>query len=439
MTEWRNWSGSVVAQPQQIARPRTEGELRSLVAAASAVRVVGAGHSFMPLCETSGLLLNLEKMEGELEMSPDRASVWAPAGWPIARLTRELWKLGFSLNNQGDIDKQAIAGAIATGTHGTGRKLGSISTFAQAFRLIDADGRVVECNAATNPEIFQAARVGLGMLGVMTRVKLSVAPAFRLRETLRRVRLAEILEQWDALTRDHRHVEFFVFPYADHALLKVLDVVEDGDDPEPGPDASRAVFQAACDMATMAPGWAPTLQRLLARGLGYSTRAAPAWSIFPSERDIRFEEMEGEIPEGAAPDALRAAIAEVRHRRLPIMFPFEFRAVAGDDIWLSPMNAGPCVSISFHQYAKMPWAEAFAVVESIFQDHGSRPHWAKRHTLRSDDVVRLYPMASRWAAARRTMDPAGKFMNDHLRELFAFSTDAHGAYNRTPELMLATH
>ena len=420
MAQWRNWSGSVIATPASFERPRTSAALQALVAGARRVRVVGAGHSFMPLCETDGLLLNLEVMDGELEVSSDRKTAWTPAGWPISKLTRELWKHGLSLSNQGDIDKQAIAGAIGTGTHGTGRALGSISSFAMGFRLVVADGSVVECDPEHEAEIFQAARVGLGMLGVMERVKLAVVPAFRLRETLRRAPLAEILEQWDELAASHRHVEFFVFPYADHALLKILDVVDAGDDPTPV-DPSRAVFQAACDLATIAPGWAPTLQRLLTRGMGSSTRAAPAWSIFPSERDIRFEEMEGELPAAAGPDALRQAIAEVRRRRLPIMFPFEFRAVAGDDIWMSPMNAGPCVSISFHQYAKMPWAEAFAAIEAVFNAHGSRPHWAKRHTLASADVLRLYPMAERWGAARRRVDPEAKFMNRHLRELFAFS------------------
>ena len=420
MVQWRNWSGSVTATPSSIERPRTSRELQRLVGEASQLRVVGAGHSFMPLCETGGLLLNLEDMEGDLEVSPDRRSVWTPAGWPISKLTRELWKHGLSLGNQGDIDKQAVAGAIGTGTHGTGRTLGSISSFALGFRLVTADGSIVECDAHRETEIFQAARVGLGMLGVMERVELAVVPAFRLRETLRRAPLAEILEQWDDLAATHRHVEFFVFPYADHALLKILDVVDSGDDPTPT-DPSGVVFQAACDVAKVAPGWAPTLQRLLTRGIGSSTRAAPAWSIFPSERETRFEEMEGEIPAAAGPDALREAISEVRRRRLPIMFPFEFRAVAGDDIWMSPMNAGPCVSISFHQYAKMPWTEAFEIVERVFNAHGSRPHWAKRHTLNSADVVRLYPMAERWGEARRRIDPEGKFMNSHLREVFAFS------------------
>jgi len=159
----------------------------------------------------------------------------------------------------------------------------------------------------------------------------------------------------------------------------------------------------------------------MTRAIGAASRAGPAWRIFPSERAVRFEEMEYEIPAAAGPETLRRAIAEVRRSRLPIIFPFEFRAVAGDDLWLSPMNAGPCVSISFHQYAKMPWREAFAAVEAVFAEGGGRPHWAKRHTLTSKDVVRLYPAAERWGAIRKQVDPTGKFLNAHLRDLFAFS------------------
>jgi FAD-linked oxidoreductase len=420
MAQWRNWSGSVVAAPGELARPHTEAELCAIVARTDRVRVAGTGHSFMPLCETDGVLISLADMEGEIDVAADRASVWAPAGWPIGRLTEELWRHDLSLANQGDIDKQAIAGALATATHGTGRGLGSLSTFARAFRLILADGQAVECDAENDSELFEAARVSLGMVGVMSRVKLAVLPGYRLSETMRRAPLAQVLDGWDELAEKHRHVEFFVFPYSEHVALKILDIVEEGDDPVEK-DASRGVFQAVCDLAALSPRMAPTLQRLLTRAMGSSQRAAPAGRIFPSEREIRFEEMEYEMPAAVGAQTLRAAIAEVRRLRLPIIFPFEFRTVAGDDIWLSPMNAGPCVSISFHQYAKMPWREAFAAVEAVFVAGGGRPHWAKRHTLTSADVLRLYPMAPKWGEVRKRADPRGKFMNAHLRELFGFS------------------
>lgn len=421
MADWRNWSGSVVAQPAAVATPRNTDELRALVAGADHVRITGAGHSFMPLCETDGLLLHLSGMEGEIEVCEDGLSAWVPAGWPIHRLTPALWERGLSLANQGDIDKQAMAGALSTGTHGTGVNLGSISTQALAFRLVLADGSLVDCDATTEPNLFQAARLGLGMIGVIERVKLALQPAYRLKETLSKAPLEEILGRWDDLTARHRHVEFFIFPYADHALLKILDPIEVGDDQPATNDIEAGVLQLVSDIAAALPFTAPALQRWLTAAMGPAIRAAPAHRIFPSERATLFEEMEYEVPAFFGADALREAIAEVRRRKLPIIFPLEFRTVAADDIWLSPMHAGPCVSISLHQYAKMEWRKAFAAIEPIFAAKGGRPHWAKRHTLTSDDVLRLYPMASRWGEARKLADPDAKFMNAHLSDLFAFS------------------
>ncbi|HEY5290483.1 MAG TPA: D-arabinono-1,4-lactone oxidase, partial [Caulobacteraceae bacterium] len=362
----------------------------------------------------------LADMDGGLEVAPDRSSVWVPAGMTIGDLTAALWAEGLSLANQGDIDKQAIAGALATATHGTGRTLGALSTFARAFRLVMADGSIVECDEAREPELFQAQRVSLGALGVMSRVELSVLPAYRLRETLRRAPLEEILGEWDALADAHRHVEFFIFPYADEVLLKILDVVEEGDD-KPGVDIESGAMQFICDVARVFPAMAPRLQRMITKAMSPSVRAAPAHRIFPSDRPTRFEEMEYEIPAANGAAALRAAIAEVRGRKLPIIFPFEYRTVAADDMWLSPMSGRDCISISFHQYAKMPWREAFAAIETVFAAHGGRPHWAKRHTLKSEDVLRLYPEAARWGEVRKRVDPQAKFLNAHLRDLFAFS------------------
>jgi FAD-linked oxidoreductase len=420
MAEWRNWSGSVVAHPERIARPRAEAELAELVAGAARVRVAGTGHSFMPLCETDGLLLSLADMPSEIEICADGQSAWAPGGLAIGELTKALWREGYSLANQGDIDKQAIAGALSTATHGTGATLGSLATFARAYRLVLADGSIVECDAQRDPELFEAQRVSLGALGVISRVRLDILPAYRLRETLSRRPVEDILAEWPQLTARHRHVEFFVFPYADYALQKVLDPVETGE-AAPGVDIDDVAMQIVCNIAERLPVLTPTLQRMLTRAMSGSTRAAPAYQIFPSERAVRFEEMEYEIPEGRGAEALRAAVGKVRGGDFPIIFPFEYRAVAGDDLWLSPMNAGPCVSISFHQYAPMPWKAAFAAVEAVFQDHGGRPHWAKRHTLTSEDVLRLYPKAEDWGRVRRRVDPQAKFLNAHLRTLFAFS------------------
>ncbi len=419
MSEWRNWSGSVVAHPAAIARPRDEAELAAIVRGAAQVRVTGAGHSFMPLCETSGTLVSLDDMAGELIVAPDRQSVDSPAGWSLKRLTEELWARGLSLPNQGDVNPQSLGGALATGTHGTGRELGSLATLARSFRLVLANGSVIDCDPTAEPELFEAQRLSLGLLGIATRARIAVIPALHLEERIEQRPLAEVLDRLPELAAATRHMEFFLFPYTGSVTLKTLHPTtasklseDEGDD---------RVFQACCDLAAAAPRSVAMIQRTLARVTRSSRRAGPAWRIFPSERTVRFEEMEYELPMANAVAALREALDLVRTRRMPLIFPFEFRMVAGDDIWLSPFHAGPCASISVHQYAPMPWAEHFGEIEALFRAHGGRPHWAKRHTLTSADVRALYPMAEAFGQVRKHVDPQGKFMNDHLRQLFDFS------------------
>lgn len=419
MTEWRNWSGSVVAHPAAIARPRDEEELAAIVRTARQVRVTGAGHSFMPLCETTGTLVSLDDMAGELIVAADRQSVDAPAGWSLKRLTAALWEQGLSLSNQGDVNPQSLGGALATGTHGTGQDLGSLAALARSFRLVLADGSMVDCDETTEPELFEAQRLSLGLLGIATRARVAVVPALHLEERIEQRPLAEVLERLPELAAATRHMEFFLFPYAASATLKTLHPSAAVELPEEASD--DRVFQACCDLAAAAPRSVPLIQRTLARLTRSSRRAGPAWQIFPSERTVRFEEMEYELPVANAVAALRAALELVKTRRLPLIFPFEFRLVAADDIWLSPFHAGPCASISVHQYAPMPWAEHFAEIEAVFRAHGGRPHWAKRHSLTSADVRALYPQAEAFGRVRKRIDPEGKFMNDHLRQLFDFS------------------
>ncbi|MGE0742485.1 MAG: D-arabinono-1,4-lactone oxidase [Hyphomonadaceae bacterium] len=424
MAEWRNWSGSVRAMPRQIAWPSTETELAQLVSESAKLRVVGAGHSFMPLCETDGTLVSLSELEGGLEFSADRSRVWAPAGWSLAKLTEALWREGVSLINQGDVNPQSLAGAISTGTHGTGAALGSLSTAARAFRLMLADGSVVTCSAEERGDLYQAQRLSLGLLGVATRIEIDVLPAYHLEEKVESHPFEEVAARWDDLVAANRHVEFFVFPYGDLVVLKTLNPA-----PPEGPlkhmtDMDDKLFRMLCDVCAAAPFLTRHVQPLIVPKGARQRRVGPAYQIFPSERSVRFEEMEYEMPRTSGWAALREAIAWIRRRKLPITFPFEFRTIAQDDIWLSPMGQGPCLSISAHQYAKMPWRGFFAEIEPIFRAHGGRPHWAKRHTLSAADVDALYPNAARFRAARAAHDPTEKFSNTHLTALFGAEAQA---------------
>lgn len=415
---WSNWSGSVTA-PAQIARPHSEDELAALIRSAHKLRVTGAGHSFMPLCESDELIVSLDDLAGAMHVAADRQTARIPAGWSIRRLTAALWDDGLALANQGDVNPQSLAGAMATGTHGTGADLGSLATFARGFRLIDADGAVHWCDATTNADLYQAQRLSLGLFGVATEIEVAVVPAFHLSERIEKRRWAEIRESYDDLTRQHRHVEFWFFPHSDDVILKTLDPCDPCDPPPTTTDMEEASFRRILNIAARLPFLTPTLQRLMMKGRISGRRRGPAHLVFPSDRTIRFEEMEYEMPRAAGLDTLAELVDWIRRKRLPVTFPFEFRTVAADDIWMSPMNAGPVAAISMHQYAKMPWRNLFAEAEAIFRGHGGRPHWAKRHTLTRADVAALYPMAGRYSAVRRAADPGGKFLNPHLESLFA--------------------
>ncbi|GGJ55542.1 FAD-linked oxidoreductase [Sphingopyxis bauzanensis] len=415
---WSNWSGSVTAAGQ-IARPHSEDELAMLIRGATKLRVTGAGHSFMPLCESDELIVNLDDLAGEMHVAADRQTARIPAGWSIRRLTAALWDEGLALANQGDVNPQSLAGAMATGTHGTGVDLGSLATFARGFRLIGADGEVHWCDATTNAELYQAQRLSLGLFGVATEIDVAVVPAFHLAERIKKRRWAEIRERYDELTQQHRHVEFWFFPHSDDVILKTLDLCDPCDPPPTTTDMEEASFRRILNISALLPFLTPSLQRLMMKSGISGRRRGPAHSIFPSDRTVRFEEMEYEMPRAVGLDTLAEVVGWIRRKRLPVTFPFEFRTVAADDIWMSPMNAGPVAAISMHQYAKMPWRNLFAEAETIFRTHGGRPHWAKRHTLTRADVAALYPMAGRYNAVRRAADPGGKFLNPHLESLFA--------------------
>ena len=416
---WSNWSGSVRARPRAVLRPESESELAEAVRAARLVRPTGAGHSFMPLCRSDGLIVSLSGMEGQLSVADDRRSVLAPAGWSLKRLTAALWAEGLALANQGDVNPQSLAGSLATGTHGTGRDFGSLSTFAEGFRLITAAGEAVWCDANHEPELFQAQRLSMGLFGVATEVRIAVVPAFYLSERIEKRRWDEVRESFDDLVDIHCHIEFWFFPHSDEVILKALDPTDPCDSPRKATDMEETTFRRVLKAGALAPVFVPILQRLMMRRPVNGQRRGPAHTIFPSERTLRFEEMEYELPRAAGLGALEEVVRWIRARQLPVSFPFEYRVVAADDIWMSPMNAGPVASISMHQYSRMPWMALFADAERILRSHGGRPHWAKRHTLDRSDVDDLYPLAERYRTVRRSADPEGKFLNPHLASLFS--------------------
>lgn len=429
MTVWKNWSGLVTAAPREFLQPASEGELAAAVkASAGPVRVAGSGHSFTSLCQTEGTLLSLDQMQGLVSVDRDAQTATIKAGTKIHAIGRPLHDAGFGLKNQGDIDRQAIAGAVGTGTHGTGPSLGSLSSEVTGFRLVTANGEVLDCSPTSNADVWQAGRVSFGSLGVMSEITMRVRPAYKLRERNWVMPADECWHNIDKHRDATRHFEFFWFPLADQVVAKSLDeTCDEVAPPIPGeqmktrgervsPD--QRIFEAGCQLARFLPGLSGPLQKVFTRGaMGAASRARWSHEIFPSPRTTRFNEMEYSVPAANGVDCIREVAEVIRSRRIAGVFPIEFRFVKADDCWLSPFYKRDAVTISVHQYHAQSHEPLFNAVEPVFHRYGGRPHWGKLHTRSAADLAKLYPQWDAFQAVRRRLDPQGKFMTPYLRKL----------------------
>lgn len=416
--EWQNWSGYVRGRSRAFAQPADEDELRALVAQAPRVRAVGAGHSFTPLVPTEHLLLSLDRLTGLLGHDPQRytATVWG--GTRLYELGPMLQEVGQALPNMGDIDRQSIAGAVSTGTHGSGLGLGSLAAGVAGLRLVLADGGVLECSPAQNPEVFRAAGVSLGTLGVISQVTLQNVPSYRLEERVRVVGLSTLLPQLPSLAQENRHLDCHVFPFSGQTIVKTLNPAQEpAGKTEVNSFVENTVLRWACEVARALPVLNAPLQRLVGVLVGSSRRVGESYRIFATPREVRFNEMEYHVPAERGPECLEEVCHAIRRSGVQVFIPVEYRYVAGDGFWLSPFQGGARASIAVHQYHKQdPWP-LFRVVEPVLRRYGGRPHWGKMHGLKAGELRELYPHWDDFRRVRLELDPHGKFLNAHLREV----------------------
>lgn len=428
--EWSNWSGGVHCKPKTIVVPKDEVELAATVRGAEGtVRVPGSGHSFTPVCASDGMLIDLDAFRGLISIDTQTATATLGAATKLWQIGPILHAAGFGFKNMGDIDRQALAGVVNTGTHGTGPNLGNFSSEVAGFRLVMANGDVVNCTPSENTELFEAGRCGLGMLGVMSEITMKVRPAYKLKEHNYLKAPDELFAELDHLINSNRHFEFFWFPYSDRCICKALN---ETDDPAPAPRTAEEMYargEKSGGETRLFEGineilpYAPFLLKF-AHGLFSQFMPGPAkvrWSheIFPSPRTTRFNEMEYAVPAESGPDCIREIVEMIRKRRINTGFPIEYRTVAGDDVWISPFEGRASATIAVHQYFRVDTKKLFDACEAIFKSYDGRPHWGKRHTLDAARAEQVYPQFGRFRELRRKVDTKGTFLNPHLRAIFA--------------------
>jgi len=430
VSEWRNWGGNVRATPAQVVHAGSvEGVVDAVRQAADdglRVRVAGAGHSFTPLVATDGLLLHLDRLSGVLAVDRDRRRVRVLAGTPLHVLNPALQALGLALPNLGDIDRQTISGAIATGTHGTGTRRQGIAAAVSGLTLVLADGSRLDCSAEVEPEVFDAARVGLGALGVVTEVELQCVPAYRLHAKEAPTSLTDLLPVIQDEADGTDHLDLLWFPHTDRVLAKRNDVVAADAGPPPlarwrstleDDVLANRFFEVVNRVGAARPGMVPSINRLSARFLGSREFADDSWKVFCSARDVRFVESEYAVPRHAVEVVLTELRAWFARTGAPVPFPVEVRFIEADDVWLSTAYRRDNAYVAVHQYHRIDPRPLFAAFEAIVAEHDGRPHWGKVHSLRADRLRELYPRFEDFRAVRERLDPGHLFTNEHVAHL----------------------
>jgi L-gulono-1,4-lactone dehydrogenase len=427
-TVWRNWAGDQQCVPVAVERPASVEELRDAVARAAGggrtVRVAASGHSFTDIACTDGVMVRLDRMNRVLEVDPVARLAKVEAGILIRDLSEALAGLGLALENLGDIDVQTVAGAISTATHGTGERFGNISAQVEALELVTADGSVVECSRDSDPELWRAARVGVGSLGVIASLTLRCVPAFTIRRHDHPLPLEEALARLDELAGANDHFEFYVFPHTEVALCRESTDLDSA--PEPRGRVQEYLLETVlenhafwllCTAGRLAPSRIPAINRLIPRLTGSSVKTDRSYRVFSTKRVVRFTEMEYAIPRAAGPEALRRVLEMIERRGFAVPFPIEFRVVAPDDAYLSTAYERDTVYIAVHMFRGMAWEPYFRAVEAIMDDYEGRPHWGKRHFQKAATLAPRYPEWDRFQAVRARLDPEGRFQNEYSRRV----------------------
>ncbi|QIS05625.1 FAD-binding protein [Nocardia brasiliensis] len=420
---WVNWAGDQQCTPATVTAPRSTADLAEILGragdAGQTVRVAGAGHSFTDTVLTDGVLLDLSKFDRVLDVDRATGRVRVEAGATLKTVSEALHGHGLAFPNLGDIDVQTVAGATATGTHGTGATLQNLSAALHSIELMLADGSVVELNAETDPEAWRAARVSVGALGVITAVTLQLVPSFVLEGVERPIPLEDVLADLDSYVDGNQHFEFYMFAHSALALTKRNNPVELAEQPR-GKAVdwfadilmSNYAFDTLCKLGRLQPRLVPWIHRGAAYAGSYRRQVDRSYRVFASPRLVRFTEMEYAIPREHSVAAIREIKALSANFETPM--PIEVRWVAPDDAFLSPAGGRETCYIAVHQYRGMPYEPYFRACEAIFDKYNGRPHWGKRHFQTADTLRDRYPDWDRFTEVRRRLDPKGRFTNPYL-------------------------
>lgn len=427
---WHNWARTEYSAPTVSIAPRNLRQITRAIERARetghAVKPIGASHSFSGIGATDGIRIDLSRLRGLQSFDRERSQVTLWGGTHLWELPAMLESLGLALPNLGDVDRQTIAGATQTGTHGTGIGLGGISTGIVGATIITGTGEVLTVNNETHPELMPAIALGLGALGVLVSVTLQCVPRFQLRAVEAPERLNAVLEDFTHRQQATDHFEFFWFPHSAVVRTKSNTRMPFDAPVEPLSRFSRfvdeeivnnALFGAYAGLGSVLPAVTPAMNGVLASVSSRRTYSDESHRIFVTKRRVRFHEMEYGFPVEKVPDILRELRTVIERRGHRTSFPVEVRSAAGDNLLMSTAHARDTGYIAVHRHWRDRDRDYFRDAEAIFVAHGGRPHWGKMHSQHAGYLSNQFPEFDRFLRIRDQLDPDRVFANPYLERV----------------------
>jgi xylitol oxidase len=410
----RNWAGNLEYSTDRLYSASSLENVRDYVKKTGKLKVLGTRHCFNNIADTPDNFLSLKSLDDIVALDPQARAVTVHAGMTYGQLCPQLDAKGFALHNLASLPHISVAGACTTATHGSGEKNGNLSTAVSALELVTASGDVVTLSRKSDGEVFRGAVVGLGALGVITKVTLDIQPAFTVRQYVyENLPLAQMKDQFDAIQAGAYSVSLFT-DWQKQRINEVWLKVRDNQAPAfAAPSEFFGATRATKNLHPIAELSAENCtEQLGVPGPWYDRLPHFRMGFTPSAgKELQSEYF---VPRQHAVEAI-LAVERLRDRITPHLLISEIRAIAADDLWLSPCYQQPSVTIHFTW--KQDWAavsKLMPIIERELAPFDARPHWGKLFTTPPDRLRALYKKLPEFIDLAKKYDPRGKFRNQFL-------------------------
>jgi alditol oxidase len=412
----KNWAGNLEYSTDHLYAATSLEQVQDYVKKETKLKVLGTRHCFNNIADSKDSFLSLKPMDKVIALDPAKHTVTVSAGITYGQLCPYLDSKGFALHNLASLPHISVAGACSTATHGSGEKNGNLSTAASGLEMVTASGEIVNLTRERDGETFRGAVVGLGALGVITKVTLDIQPTFLMRQCVyENLPLSELKDHFDAIESSGYSVSLFT----DWQKQRVNEVwiksrIEEGQAFHPTPAffgaklATHNLHPIAelsaenCTEQMGVPG--PWYERLPHFRMGFTPSAG---------KELQSEYF---VPRQHAVEAI-LAVERLRDQVSPHLLISEIRAIAADELWLSPCYEQPCVTIHFTW--KQDWpavSKLLPVIEKELAPFHARPHWGKLFTTSPAELKDIYKKMPEFIELSRKYDPQGKFRNEYLNK-----------------------